>query len=186
MLKFFKENLDNTLKLFVNQIAMTIFGLLLSAATFSHKTLLLVTGILSALFYLYLLYTTAWDIGARDKIKVDGGRMKSMPLKGLYLALCANIINIVLAIVSTVCYFLADYLLLQWAANTTAIAYNILWLTNGMYISLLSFANMIPLKYFLMAATVIPALITCALAYHAGTHNFRLFGFISGGKSKRD
>ena len=99
MLKFLKENADNVVKLLVNQIAMTIFGLLLSAATFSNKTLLLVTGILSILFYMYLLYTSAWDIGSRDKIRIDGGRMEKMPLKGLYLAIIANAVNIILSLV---------------------------------------------------------------------------------------
>ena len=188
MLKFLKENADNVVKLLVNQIAMTIFGLLLSAATFSNKTLLLVTGILSILFYMYLLYTSAWDIVSGDKIRIDGGRMEKMPLKGLYLAIIANAVNIILSLVVIICYYLGEYLLLQWAANTTAIAYNILWLLNGMYISVLSFANAVPLKFYLMLASVIPALITCAIAYTAGTKNFRIFGFLGlnyrGGKRR--
>ncbi len=178
MIKFVKENFDNILKLAVNQIAMTIFGLLLSAATFSNKSILLATGVLSAVFYLYLVYTAAWDIGARDKIKIDGGRMKKIKLKGLYLALLSNSVIILLSLIALICFYLGEYNKLQWAVNTTAVTYNIAWLLNGMYISLMSFGNIIPLKYYLMLLSVIPALITSALAYTAGSHNFRLLSLL--------
>lgn len=182
---FIKNNFDNMIKLSVNQIAMTIFGLLLSAAVFKHKTLLLVTGILSILFYMYLLYTSAWDIGARDKIKIDGGRMKKDRMKGFYLALYANFLNIILALFMIVCYYLGEHLLIEWAANAFVIANNIFWLINGMFVSVLSFANTYPLKLFLILASVIPALVTCTIAYLAGTNNFRVFGFLGLSERKK-
>ena len=176
MLCFLKENIDNIVKLAVNQIAMTIFGLLLSAATVTNPTLLLATGILSVLFYCYLLYTSAWDIGARDKIKVDGGRMASIPLKGIYLALAANTLNILLALLAIIGYYLGSLLSLEWAAGMMAVCYNIWWLLNGMFNAVLRFAELGALKFWLMLVAVLPALISCGLAYFAGLKNFRLFG----------
>lgn len=177
MLCFLKENIDNIVKLAVNQIAMTIFGLLLSAATVTNPTLLLATGILSVLFYCYLLYTSAWDIGARDKIKVDGGRMENIPLKGLYLALAANAVNILLALLAILGYYLGILFSLEWAAGMMAVCYNIWWLLNGMFNAVLRFAQMGALKFWLMLVAALPALITCLFAYLAGLKNFRLFGF---------
>ncbi|MBQ7821443.1 MAG: hypothetical protein IJ391_04080 [Clostridia bacterium] len=186
MLTFLKENADNIVKLAVNQIAMTIFGLLLSAATVTNKTLLLVTGILSILFYMYLLYTSAWDIGAHDKIRIDGGRLKRMPLKGLYLSLAANSVNILLALIAIICYYLGVQFGFEWAAGTMAVCYNISWLLNGMYNAVLSFISVGQLKFWLMLAAVIPALVFTELAYLAGSNNYRIFGFLGlNGKQRR-
>ena len=128
------------------------------------------------LFYCYLLYTSAWDIGARDKIKVDGGRMASIPLKGIYLALAANTLNILLALLAIIGYYLGSLLSLEWAAGMMAVCYNIWWLLNGMFNAVLRFAELGALKFWLMLVAVLPALISCGLAYFAGLKNFRLFG----------
>ena len=119
MFGFLKENSDSIIKLFVNQLGMTIFGLLLSFATLSNKTLLAVTGIFSILFYLFLLYSSAWETGAKDKIKVDGKRAVAFPLKGLFLSIAANAINILLALLMNIGYFLGNVFELKWAANLT-------------------------------------------------------------------
>lgn len=180
MREFFRENSDNIIKLFVNQIGMTIFGLLLSVATFQNKELLMWTGVLTVIFYLYLVYSTAWYIGAKDKIKIDGGRMNKSPVRGLILGTLANSINIILALVIILCYYTWFFSEMQWAANITAIAYQISWLLNGMYIAILSPIKIIPLRYFLMLICVIPSILTSGVAYFAGIHNFRilsLFGF---------
>ena len=66
--------------MFLDQIAMTVFGTMLSFATLKNEGLLLASSIFSILFYLMLLYTVGWDIGARDKIRIDGGRMKPFPV----------------------------------------------------------------------------------------------------------
>ncbi len=191
MLTFLKDNSNNIVKLAVNQIAMTIFGLLLSAATFSNDTLKLVTGIISILFYFYLLYTAAWDIGARDKIKIDGGRMKKSKFKGFYLGLFANSVNFLLLFISITCFYLANHLELQWAANTTAISGLIAWLINGMYIAVISFANVETfnfelLKLYLLLIAVLSSVALTQFGYTSGVKNYRIFDFsgINNKKSK--
>lgn len=190
MFAFFKNNSDNILKLSVNQIAMTIFGLLLTAATYSNKKLLFATGVLSAVFYLYLIYTTAWDIGARDKIKIDGGRMDKNSSKGALLGIGANVINIILILTAIICFYLADNLHLQWAANTTAITGLIAYLINGMYIAVISFAKILPFnfelfKLFLLLFTVIISVLVSFVAYLAGVSNFRVLNALGINRSAK-
>lgn len=56
-MKFIKENSYNMFKMFLDQIAMTVFGTMLSFATLKNEGLLLASSIFSILFYLMLLYT---------------------------------------------------------------------------------------------------------------------------------
>ena len=176
MVDFIKENTSNAVKLFVNQIAMTIFGLLLSAAAFRNNTINIAVGVLSILLYYYLLYTAAWDIGARDKIKVDGGRMKYEPHKGVYISLLANSVNIILAAVIIAFYYIGTLANLDFAKSVFAIAFMIMRFLNGMFVSVLSLVKAEPANIFLQAATIIPTVAVSALAYLAGLKNFRIFG----------
>ncbi len=181
MIDFIKENSSNAIKLFVNQIAMTIFGLLLSAASFQDTRIKIAAGLLSMLFYFYLLYTAAWDIGARDKVKIDGGRMRYAPQKGLYISLIANSLNIILAVFSVVFYFVGTV----WANTIVAVTFPWLKLLNGMYIALISFTTgNNTLHIFLTAATVIPTVTVSALGYLAGVKNHRIFGKFTAKKYK--
>ena len=75
--------------MFVNQFAISIFGVSLTFATTSahgeaqgFDTLTVVVSILSVLFYLFLIYTLAWEIGAKDKISVDVGKKPYRPHLG--------------------------------------------------------------------------------------------------------
>jgi hypothetical protein len=68
-----------------------------------YKTPLYVfISIFSMGFYFALLYTTAWEFGAKDKIRLEGGRSLDgmregyIPFKGALLSLFANIPNLVL------------------------------------------------------------------------------------------
>lgn len=87
-------------KLFLNQIAITLFATMVSIATFSDRKILLAISIFSILFFLYLNYTTLWEIGSKDQIRVDGGRLKGNKARGLWLSLGANIPNILLALLT--------------------------------------------------------------------------------------
>lgn len=105
MLNLIKENRSVIVKMFVNQIGMIFFGFVLSMATSQNDRLFLAASIFSVLFYMFLEYTVGWDLGANDKIKLDGGRIKYMPYKGLLLSLCANVLNILSALLAVVGYF---------------------------------------------------------------------------------
>ena len=104
-MKFFKQFSYDITKLFIYQVGMTVFGLILTFATImsrngSRNTFTLIAGIFSACFYLYLVYAAVWDIGARDKIRIEAGRKKqdffhclAFVLFSLQTFLCHHIIN---------------------------------------------------------------------------------------------
>ncbi|MBO5788323.1 MAG: hypothetical protein J6R42_00090 [Clostridia bacterium] len=102
-MQFFKRNSYEITKLFIYQIGMTMLGLILTFATSMYQqdqtsTLTLLSGIFVALFYLYLIYVAMWDIGARDKIRIDAGRQVNDPTLGLKLMLYAQVPNFFFAL----------------------------------------------------------------------------------------
>ncbi len=105
-MRFFKENSYDIVKLYINQFGITIFSLMLyfSASIVSDVdwtlTLYLLVSMFSTLFLYTLVYFAAWEFGAKDRIRIDAGRMTYNRYKGLYLGLFAAVPNFVLAILS--------------------------------------------------------------------------------------
>lgn len=106
-MKFLKENSYDVVKLGINQIGIAIFSMVLytavgilddAALTMKIKVLL---SIFATLFYFVLLYTAVWDMGAKDKLRIDSGKLERKASKGALLALFANIFNIILAAFAT-------------------------------------------------------------------------------------
>ena len=87
-MKLFKENSYDIVRLYVNQLGIMIFSLLLYTAvgSFSNETLSfwlsVFVSVFSVAFYLVLVYYVVWEIGAKDKIRIDGGRMEKFNNKG--------------------------------------------------------------------------------------------------------
>ena len=112
---FFKDNSYEIVKLFINQIGITIFSLVLYTAASSIEDAALFSKIRMALsvfailFFYALLYTVAWDYGARDKIKIDSGKLVESKFGGLKMALFANLPNFLLAFLATL--FIGLYIL---------------------------------------------------------------------------
>ncbi len=72
------------LKFIVNQIAMSVFGIMMSfTAKVIGDTWLVAFGAFALLFYYFILWTFLWEDGAKDGIKVSGGRMKKNSFLGL-------------------------------------------------------------------------------------------------------
>ena len=102
MKKLLGEYSYSIVKMLIYQLAIGIFGAMISMATFAMKNdmLSLVVGVLSVLFYLFLLYTMTWEIGAKDRISVDVGKKPYRPYMGFLLSLIANIPNFVITAIS--------------------------------------------------------------------------------------
>lgn len=106
MIKYFKENLSSISKLFINHVGMTVFGLvvLITSSLLSSKigndVVFYIMGGLTVLMYFSLLYTAMWERGAKDKIKIDGGRMECGLFHGLYMYLIANALSIFFALLT--------------------------------------------------------------------------------------
>lgn len=112
-MKFFKENSYDIVRLFINQIGITIFSFFLYTAvgnffsdpenrTHFELFILIAISVLATLFYFVLVYTVCWDYGAKDKIRIDGKRMECDKYKALKMAIIANTINFILAVLSSV------------------------------------------------------------------------------------
>ena len=99
---FWKRYSYQIVRLFVIQIGIAIFGLVLSFAVstaFRDRnpgTALLLVSIFSVLFYLSILYSVVWEIGGKDRIHLDAVHEKLRGGKGLLLALLASVPNLLL------------------------------------------------------------------------------------------
>ena len=96
---FWKKHSYQIVRLFVIQIGIAIFGLVLSFAVMtafrnrSDWLPLLMVSIFSVLFYLFLLYSVAWEIGGKDRLKLDAVHTEFKGRTGIFLALFAEIPN---------------------------------------------------------------------------------------------
>lgn len=163
--------------MYVDQIAIAIFGLVLALACgkAESKVLTIVTSIGSILFYLFILYTKVWQIGAKDRLSVDCGHEKRDLLTGLKMSLISNSINLLLAIGITLGVLLSD---VRAFSNIGGVSAFIALLTEGMYIGLLSIkvsATHAFNDYFIsFYVIIIPALVTCLVGYIMGYYNIGL------------
>lgn len=199
-MKFFKENSYDIVRLMVNQLGITVFSLMLyfSAAmlgdTKVQSGVQLGVSVFSTLFYLALIYTATWDMGAKDRIRVDAGRTARIPAKGARLALFANVPNFLLAVLSLLgkgIYMLSG---VAGFDGLFAVANLILRFGASMYLGMLQ-AIFSPLSgmtdlFFLLQSVgfvLLPGL--CILAAHIGyTMGFRCIriGQMFSARSKED
>lgn len=201
-MKFIKNNSYEIVRLFINQIGITIFSLVLyTGLSFSQdkSTSLKVTVLLSVfstLFYLVLLYFAGWDYGSKDKIKIDSGKYEPMPLKGAVLSLAANFLNILFAAVSVV--FFTVHMLggSAWFDTFARILNMLMRFTSAMYHGMVQgIISSMPtdaVSTFLTEAIcfgVFPllAIIATQLGYSLGSRNIKISSLFKantkGGKS---
>ena len=97
---FFKKYSYTIVKLFLNQFAISLFGIGLAfACSYSkNNTLLLLTSIGSVIFYLFLEYAIMWEVGAKDGITARSRHTSRGLWRGFVMSICANAINIVSAL----------------------------------------------------------------------------------------
>ena len=192
MKKFFHDYSYSIVKMFVNQLAISIFGTSLTIATVSahgnsqnFDVFTLIISIFSILFYLFLIYNMSWEIGAKDKISVDVNKKPYRPWLGLLLSFMANIPNLILVTLYAV-FSITN------AESAKGIIRIICCLANGMYFGFLSVVRIfvngewIQLQAFWIsfAVIILPAILTTGTAYYLGHKNFKFFGFITNKKAK--
>lgn len=184
MKSFISENFKVIKKLLIYQFGAAFFGILVNSSAGRLPWLNWLTGILAVLFYIYLLYSAVWEEGARDRIRVDGGRMTRDDFKGLKIALVANIPNIIIGVVMAASTIVNVAASAQWAGNVAAVANAVGVLWEGMYVGIitaifpqfdyvanavitLSSAQII-IRSVTFILIVLPALISCFAAYKLG------------------
>lgn len=89
-------------KYIVNQIAMSLFGFMMSAtAVVMGHSWLLPFGLFGLLFYYFILFTFIHEDGLKDALKIQGGRMKKDPLLALKYCSVAACPAFIIALVNT-------------------------------------------------------------------------------------
>lgn len=147
-------------------LIMAIVGRFLASRNGGRMALYYAVGILAVLLYAVILYVNLWELGAKDKIKVDSGRMKLNILNGLYISLFANIPTIIFGIFATInCYV---------ESNFTGILAALSPLYNGMYTILTDAKGLALGTYFppVFIFLCIPALIISLVSYILGVKGY--------------
>ena len=107
-MKLLKENSYEIVRLFINQVGITIFSLVLytgldfGMGKDSSHTVRIWLSVFATVFYLILLYNAGWEYGSKDKIKIDAGKMGAVRGKGVIMAIVANSLNFLFAIIGVV------------------------------------------------------------------------------------
>ena len=97
--QFFVRYSYDAVKMFVDQLALSLFGLSLAVATVkNNKTLMLLTSIGAVIFYVFILYGVSWKMGDEDRKRIRRGESGGHAFTGTLVSLLANSINFVLAI----------------------------------------------------------------------------------------
>lgn len=173
MKAFFNKYSFAMVKMFVNQCVIGLFGNVLALAFVKSTALTIVISILSMIFYFFLNYMLIWEVGSKDSIQIDAGRMKYRPLTGFYIALGAAIPNLLIATVHALClpFAMSNKLL----SGICAISRIIMLFIEGMYTGIMSAVkigeaalNNFWWVYFIIT---IPAMIASAAAYLMGRKN---------------
>ena len=186
---YLKNHIYDIIRLYINQIGITIFSLILyfSVTQIGNDSLSLKLqigiSVFAMLFFFALLYTLGWEWGANDIIRIEAGRQKKTPLKGAVLGLLANAINFVLAavcLISMIVFINGN----EGAGEIHQIFNLLVRFTNAMYLGVIkgifNFIADVNSSYLYQSVAYLfaPLLAVGAtqLGYFLGTRNFKIFG----------
>ena len=173
MKAFFSRYSYTAVKLFLNQFAIALFGIALAPIGYMAKNnvLTICCSVGAILFYLFLQYAAMWEVGAKDGISAVARKQSRGLWRGLVIALIANSVNILLAIlVLSGTFAPAD----TFANNMSVACSLISTFLQGMYagIMLQPLNGLGLLRYAWMHfAIIVPSVLVCSLAYILGSFN---------------
>ncbi len=209
-MRFFKENSYDVMRLFLNQFAFAVFGIVLVMASRMANdgqfgVLSLCAGIFSALFYMYVLYATLREMGTKHKIRVDNGRMPRDKQYGLKLMLFAQVPNFVLLFFLLLGFLLAFVFggapdisggangAAKVGVNMYTIAQLILYFLQAMYDGIIGYILPaasdartclgIMIAYFI---SVIPGILVCWGSYNMGLHDKKIIDIFKSKQKPQD
>ena len=196
---FFKKNSYDMVRMVITQLGISVFALIMSFAfmatnvekgSFWYIVGNVAISIFSTGFYYVLLYMSAWDWGAKDKIRIDAGKLSRNNCKVLLMGLIANAGNILIACFAIICLTISSLGLVTFFYPAGAIAFLILYLTSHMFYgttsSIFEFLKNDGAStptWFLMQAIAmllffIITILVGHLGYSLGVRDKRIFGFI--------
>ncbi len=204
MLDFVKKNAHFIWRLILNQIGLTLFGLMtaMSAAAIDNTlagegniqyTCMIWVSVFAIIFYMFIDYAAIKEEGQKDKIRIDAGRLERDRWRGLKIVLIASIPNLVLGLLVNVCGPLgADPgPALEWAGAIAGTSKVIGIVIQAMYWGVLigltgtfspgaGVTTIADVPNFCYALIPLPAIICVTLAYIAGLHDISLIRKIKG------
>ena len=182
---FFKDNSYNIVKMFLYQFGMTFFGMITSMAAQNNSGLFLTVSIYASVFYLGLLYVMTWELGAKERIRVDAGHATADRLAGLKMSLFAAIPNFIVFLLIAVGFvFGVAVMQAGWAQSMFIVGHAIGIIIQAMYNGIVNAlipagGNALSSAYLITyAITPLPAIIFSTFGYLMGWNNRRLFGFL--------
>ncbi len=114
-MKLIKEHSYDAVRLFVNQVGITIFSLVIyTAANLIDNSDLSATlrpwlSVFAILFYFSLIYNVAWEMGAKDSLRLSAEELHTSRFKGALVSLIANSPNLLLALLAIVCSLVYNF-----------------------------------------------------------------------------
>ena len=189
MFRFLKEHSYEVFKLFLTQIAIAVLGLVLSFSTSTNAMLFLLSSIFASVFYVCLLYSEGWELGAKDRPRITNGRMKFDPIKGVKFSLLSNLFNYILVVVLLVSFFLGSKsgAGIPFFGNSYVISFNIQRIISAMFMGINQYFSpktivdgisyitsdslFHPIFYLL---TTIPSVFALGLGYYMGANDRKL------------
>ena len=202
---FFKKNSYDMVRMLITQLGISVFTLVmllpfnsigLEQGSFGYNTAMIAISLFATGFYFVLLYMSAWDWGAKDKIRVDAGRLKKNGARLLLMSLIANTPNILFALFAVIC-IIFGFIFSSLGAGVffdligttsafvirltssmfhgvTAVAFGFLRSTaDGADNSLFDLAQMLSFICFYVLTVLV-----CHFGYTLGLNDKRIFGFI--------
>jgi len=132
MREFFAENGYSVLKLYINQIAMSVFGIMVVMASAQSDLLILLASFLAVGLYLFIIYSMMWEAGAKAAAKTlraeDAGVKKiKTPLLIVFFGSLFNILGYTLYAVMKIYVSINDI-----AEGEAAFFGNTVWLVMRM------------------------------------------------------
>lgn len=182
------------MRLFVNQIGITFFALVLTMAVarMENDSFKLWVSIFSILFYLCLIYSVMWEAGAANAVPIEAGRMEKDKLFSLKASLFASVPNLVLAFFMLIFFLLGFVASQNWAGGVYGVLHIVAGLFEAMYVGL--FATILEgfsgteqqlVATLLYLFSSLPLVLVSVGAYALGFRNIRLFGKATAPKDKK-
>ena len=164
----FSDPKYETAKLFLNQIVMSVFGLVTVMATTASVPLTILCAVLGIGLYIFLIYNMMWEIGAKDRIRADAGRYEYSAFKPFKMGLIAGCVNFAGGFLCLLALIPSD--VTTKIAGVAATVCKLVW---GHFLGLCKLIGMLE-NPFVWLVTAVFAVLIAVLGYNAGYRGFSL------------
>ncbi len=181
-MKFIKANSYEIVRFIVIQLGLSIFGLVLTMACHSlNPTLLLPVSLFSIGFYLFLVYSVAWENGSKDKIRVDAGRLPDRKGRGFAVMLLAQGPYLILTSLMLIGAIAAKLGAVAVGSGIFTFPYIVVNFLSSVYLGTMkalfgSFGDRYLLSALVHIALTVPAIITAGFGYFLGASGTSILG----------